>query len=100
MMLWTSSISGSPASSHANVGQYRPQCLAECVELLARIPDLADSEAPARTERDVVGKPVRRPLCIGRAQTLDGFVVLLRSHAGRRGEAGKDPRGRVRHGGG
>ena len=65
-----------------NVGQYRPQCLAECVELLARIPDLAYSEAPARTERDVVRKPVRRPLGTGRLQALDAFVVLLRSHTG------------------
>src|SRR5256885_2593962 len=82
----------------ANVGQYRHQTLAERVELLPRIPDLTDSEAPARTESDVVGKPVRRPLAPGILQPLDAFVVLLGRHARCSGEASEDAS--VRRGGG
>src|SRR5438552_13669810 len=82
----------------ANVGQYRHQTLDGRIELLPRIPDLADSEAPARTESDVIDKPVRWPLAGGILHSLDGFVVLLARHVRCCSEASEDAR--VRRGGG
>src|SRR3954452_16212115 len=72
--------------------------LSERRELLLRIPDLADSEAAARAESNVVRKPVRWPLPPGILQPLDAFVVLLARHARCRGEAREDAS--VRRGGG
>ena len=42
----------------ANVAQDRHQTLTERIELLLRIPDLADLEASTRGEGDVVREPV------------------------------------------
>src|SRR3954468_11131741 len=72
--------------------------LPERLQLLLRIPDLADTEAAARTESDVVGKSIRWPLASGVLQPLDAFVVLLARHARCRGEAREDAS--VRRGGG
>src|ERR1700745_2877300 len=78
MMLWISSISGSPGSMPA------------CFELLSRVPDLADPELAVRLEGDVVLESLRQPVA-RLLKTADGFVVLLGSHVGRGGEAGKQP---------
>src|SRR3954469_21134414 len=64
--------------------------LPERLQLLLRIPDLTDSEAPARTESDVVSKAVRWPLATRVLQPLDALVVLLARHARGRGEARED----------
>src|ERR1051326_5058227 len=61
----------------SNVLQHRHQLLAEGVELLARVPDLADSELAVGLEGDMVleslGRPVARLL-----PPADGVVVLFR----------------------
>src|SRR3954468_7061679 len=44
-----------------SVLEHRHQTLAEGVELLARVPNLANAEIPLRAESDVVGKSLRRP---------------------------------------
>src|SRR5215211_6240868 len=73
----------------ANVLQHRHQALTERVELLARVPDLVDSDVTVRAEGDVVlkslGQPVARLL-----QTTDGLVVLFGSHVVRGREARED----------
>src|SRR6185503_21252022 len=73
------------------IGQHRHEVLPECVELLARVPDLADSEMTARFERDVVVKPGRRPFA-GTLKTADGLIVLFGGHASRAREAHKNAR--------
>src|ERR1044071_6208122 len=70
-------------------GEDRHQALTERLELLHRVPDLADPEAATGTECDVVLEPVGREL----ARRLDcghGRVVVLGCHAGRACETDKD----------
>ena len=67
------------ARLYTDVGQHRHKALTERLELLPRVPDLADAEVAVRTEGDVVLEPVRRPVA-GVIKTAEGFVVLLRSH--------------------
>src|SRR3972149_200335 len=70
-------------------GEDRHQALTERLELLLRVPDLADPEAATGTESDVVVEPVRREL----ARCLYGghrLVVLLGCHARRSCKADKD----------
>src|SRR3954453_5445388 len=64
--------------------------LPKSLQLLLRIPDLADSEAAARIESDVVGKAVRWPLATRVLQPLDALVVLFARHARCRGEPRED----------
>ena len=45
-----------------NVVQHRHQPLAEDVELLARVPDLADPELAVQLEGDVVLESLRQPV--------------------------------------
>src|SRR5215218_8436013 len=45
---------------YPHVRQERHQALPERVKLLARVPDLADADAPVRDETAVVVHPVRR----------------------------------------
>jgi hypothetical protein len=79
-----------------NVVQHRLQTTAERVELLPRIPDLADAQVPLRAESDVMGEALRRPAA-GLLEAADAFVLLLRRH-GRCGcEAGKDARFAIAH---
>src|SRR6266496_3138300 len=59
-----------------DVLQHRHETLAERVELLSRVPDLADSEVTVRLEGDVVLKSLRQPVA-RLLQTADGFVVLV-----------------------
>src|SRR6266511_2567886 len=75
----------------AKVLQHRHEALTERVELLARVPDLADSEVPLRTESDVVGESLPRPVA-QRLEAAEGLVVLLTGHRGRGLEASKDAR--------
>src|SRR6185295_1773747 len=79
-----------------NVVQHRLQSLTERVELLARIPDLADAQVALRAESDVVGEALRRPVA-GLLEAADAFIVLLRRHSRRGREAGKDARLAIAH---
>jgi len=68
------------------------EALRECVELLARFPDLADADVPVHDEAHVVLHPVRREVP-DLVKTPDGIVVLLRGARRRVGEAGQDAHG-------
>src|SRR4051794_6577545 len=74
----------------SNVLQHRHEALSKCIELLSRVPDLADSEVPVRLEGDVELESLRQPVA-RLLQPADGLVVLLGRHVGRGREAGKDP---------
>src|SRR5438105_6022753 len=67
------------------------EALTERVELLARVPDLADSEVTVRLEGDVILESLRQPVA-RLLEAADGFVVLFGSHTGRGREAGKKAR--------
>jgi hypothetical protein len=84
MMLWISSISGSPANRKLDpdVLKHWHEALTERVELLARVPDLADSEVAVRLEGDVILESLRQPVA-RIVEAADGVVVLLGSHTGR-----------------
>src|SRR6266576_2186456 len=71
--------------------QQRHQALAERIEVLARVPDLADSEVPVRPEGDVVLESLRQPVA-GFLETADGFVVLGGNHIAGGRKAGEDLR--------
>src|SRR6266540_3782968 len=62
------------------------EALTERVELLARVPDLADSEVTVRLEGDVILESLRQPVP-RLLEAADGFVVLFGSHTGRGREA-------------
>ena len=68
-----------------DVCQDRHQALAERVELLLRVPDLADAEGAFRAEADVDLQPVGGPLAL--FQAADAFVILPGGQ-GRRGRSG------------
>ncbi|MGZ5387834.1 MAG: hypothetical protein ACXWGS_10500 [Solirubrobacterales bacterium] len=57
------------------IRQDRHEALAERIELLLRVPDLADAEVAIRTEADVIVQPIWGPLSL--SQASDAFVVLL-----------------------
>src|SRR6185436_1347471 len=59
-----------------NVLQDRHEALSERIELRLRVPDLADSELPARLEGDVELESFREPIA-GLLQTPNRLVVLL-----------------------
>src|SRR5437868_14101108 len=65
-----------------DVLQHRHQALAEGVELLARVPDLADSELAVGLEGDVVLESLREPVA-RLLEPADRLVVLFRRHIGR-----------------
>src|SRR5437588_3583868 len=67
------------------------EALTERVELLARVPDLADSEVTVRLEGDVILEALRQPVA-RLLEAADGFVVLFGSHTGRGREAGTKAR--------
>jgi hypothetical protein len=67
-----------------DLGKDRHQSLAECLELLSGIPDLADAEASLGAEADVVVESVGREVT-GGFELADGLVVL----GGRQGRGGK-----------
>src|SRR5581483_10862727 len=77
--------------------KYWHEAFTKRVELLARVPDLTDPEVALRTESDVVGQPVRRPvpLCL---KTSDRLGILLISDARPGVEASEDAC-RIRRGG-
>src|SRR5680860_1195657 len=58
-------------------GQHRHELLAERLELLPRVPDLAHPEVPFRAEADVVIEPLGRKLHSGLFKRAGAFVVLL-----------------------
>jgi hypothetical protein len=59
------------------------QALTERVELLSRVPDLADSEVTLRTESDVVGESLRRPVVpnASRRRTVSSYCSLVTAGA-------------------
>src|SRR5438270_7866040 len=67
------------------------KALTERVELLARVPDLADSEVAVRLEGDVILESLRQPVA-RLLEAADGVVVLFGSHTGRGREASKQAR--------
>src|SRR3954447_4747442 len=60
----------------AGAGEDRHQTLAECLELLPGVPDLADLKVAIRTEADVVVEPGRWPFA-GVLELANRLVVLL-----------------------
>src|SRR5437867_2537945 len=74
-----------------DVPQHWHEALTERVELLARVPDLADPEVTVRLEGDVILESLRQPVP-RLLEAADGFVVLFGSHTGRGREAGKKAR--------
>ena len=65
----------------AGAGEDRHQTLAEGLELLPRVPDLADLKVAIRTEADVVVEPGRWPFA-GVLELANRLVVLLGSESG------------------
>jgi len=74
---------------YPNFVQDRHKALTEGLKLLLRVPDFADTEVAARTEGDVILKPVRREVAL-RLKAAAGLVVLLRRDARRTCESDKD----------
>jgi len=68
------------------------EALGECVELLARFPDLAHADVPVHDEAHVELHPVRREVP-HLLKTPDGIVVLLRGTRRRVSEAGQNAHG-------
>ena len=73
---------------YADICQYGHKALAKRLELLPRVPDLANAEVAICAEADVVIHPLRGKVA-GLRQATDTFVVLLGGQ-GRRGEADDD----------
>src|SRR5690242_6343763 len=88
-----------PGKLDAGGREDRHEPFTERLELLLRVPDLADPEAATRTESDVIVEPIRRKL----ARCLDArhrLVVLLGCQARRSGKADKDTHAMPRWSGG
>jgi hypothetical protein len=74
------------ARVYAHVREKGHEALPERIDLLPRIPNLADSEVPVRNEAHVDIQPVRREVP-GVLKMADRLVVLLRRRLRRRREA-------------
>ena len=79
------------ARLYADLCQHRHEALAERVELLPRVPDLADPQVGVRAEAHVIIEPVGRPVA-GLFEPADGLVILLGGQR-RWGEADQNAHG-------
>src|SRR3954454_4280757 len=68
------------AEINVRLFEVRPQPLRELLLEIARLPDLAYEQAPARAEADVRKQPLRRPVASVLELTAD-VVVLLSRHS-------------------